>query len=66
MLERIRMLLEQVSRGDLAKLDDVDMEFEKLVKDGSETDLLSGMKLLEDFLFSHGQIAFEDDQKKAA
>ncbi len=65
MLERIRMLIDQVSHGDVSKLEAIDLEFERLVRDGNDTELESGMKLLEEFLFSQSQINFEDDVKAA-
>jgi len=65
MLERIRQLINEVSRGDVSKLEDIDAEFEKLVRDGDTAELSDGMKLMEEFLFSESQINFEDDTEAA-
>jgi hypothetical protein len=65
MLETIRQLIAEVSHGDISKLEAIDIEFEKLIKDGNDIELEGGMKLLEEFLFSQSQITFEDDQKAA-
>lgn len=65
MIDNIRKLIAQVNHGDISKLEAIDIEFEKLVKDGNDIELENGMKLLEEFLFSQSQISFEDEQSAA-
>jgi hypothetical protein len=65
MLDNIRKLINEVTDGDISKLEAIDVEFEKLVREGNDAELENGMKLLEEFLFAQSQINFEEDQKAA-
>jgi hypothetical protein len=47
--------MDQVGQGDVSKLEVIDQEFEKLVKDGEDTEVENGIRLMKDFLFNKGK-----------
>lgn len=61
MVETIRRLIDEVAHGDTSKLEAIDAEFERLVREGDDEELQYGMKLLEEFLFSQKSINFEEE-----
>ncbi len=65
MLDKMRLLIDQVSNGDISKLEAIDVEFEKLVKDGTDAELQDAMVMMEQFLFAESHLTFEDGKKAA-